>query len=102
MQQRCALALHLVLAVAIAVAAAIAGLAMDGIGSDGIRLGLRLTARWSFLLFWLAYSGRALEVLFGSAFRGVTKGGREFGLAFAAAHSVHIALVVWLWQVEMR
>jgi hypothetical protein len=62
------------------------------------RLGmaLRATARWSFLLFCLATYGGALATLFGSGFQALARRGRDIGLAFAAAHLVHIALVVWL------
>jgi hypothetical protein len=34
--------------------------------------------------------------LFGSVFDGLRRRGREFGLAFAAALAVHLALVAWL------
>jgi hypothetical protein len=62
------------------------------------RLGmaLRATARWSFLWFCLATYGGALTTLFGSGFQALARRGRDFGLAFAAAHLVHVALVVWL------
>src|ERR1700733_13874378 len=62
------------------------------------RLGmaLRATARWSFLWFCLATYGSALTTLFGSRFQALARRGRDFGLAFAAAHLVHVALVVWL------
>jgi hypothetical protein len=63
------------------------------------RLGvaLRATARWSFFWFCLATYGGALTALFGSRFQGLARRGRDFGLAYASAHSVHIALVVWLF-----
>lgn len=57
---------------------------------------LRFTARWSFLLFWLAYVGRALASLFGARFEALARHGRDFGLCFAAAHLVHLGLVAWL------
>jgi hypothetical protein len=62
------------------------------------RLGmeLRATARWSFLWFCLATYGGALSTLFGAPFQPLARRGRDFGLAFAAAHSVHVALAVWL------
>jgi hypothetical protein len=62
------------------------------------RLGmaLRATARWSFLWFCLATYGGALTTLFGSRFQALARRGRDFGLAFASAHLVHVALVVWL------
>jgi hypothetical protein len=66
---------------------------------DGIGLALRVTARWSFLLFWIAYSGRDLAALLPPAVASVVRRSREFGLAFAAAHLVHIGLVILLWRI---
>jgi hypothetical protein len=81
-------------AFAIALATAVLVLGLDGSGEKSVRLALELTARWSFLLFFLAYAGNALAALFGMS---VLKGrGREFGLSFASAHLVHVGLVVWL------
>ncbi len=70
-----------------------------GVGS-GHKLGmaLRATARWSFLLFWLASAGGALATLFGSRFRALAQHGRDFGLSFASAHLVHLGLVVLLYD----
>ncbi len=64
----------------------------------GHRLGtaLRVTARWSFLWFWLASAGGALATLFGSSFLPLAQRGRDFGLAYASAHVVHVGLVAWL------
>jgi hypothetical protein len=69
-----------------------------GIADPSQRLGmaLRATARWSFLWFCLATYGGALTTLFGSGFQPLASWGRDFGLAFAAAHLVHISLVVRL------
>jgi hypothetical protein len=69
-------------------------LGFAGAGEKPTRLALEITARWSFLLFWLAYTGNALAQLTG--WEGIGGHGREFGLSFAAAHLVHIGLVVWL------
>jgi hypothetical protein len=69
-------------------------LGMGGIGEKSTRLALEVTARWSFILFWLAYTGNALAQL--SGWEGIGGHGREFGLSFAAAHLVHVALVIWL------
>lgn len=78
--------------IALATAAIVLGL--EGADNKGVRLALELTARWSFLLFFLAYAGNAVAALSGWA---ALKGrGREFGLSFASAHLVHIGLVVWL------
>ena len=84
----------------IALAIAVLVLALAGSDNKGIRLALELTARWSFLLFWLAYAGNAVAVLFGPD--KLAGHGREFGLAFASAHLVHIALVIWLYQISAR
>jgi hypothetical protein len=69
-------------------------LGVGGISEKPTRLALEVTARWSFILFWLAYTGNALAQL--SGWEGIGGHGREFGLSFAAAHLVHVALVIWL------
>jgi hypothetical protein len=71
-------------------------LAARGAGPGGTLVALQMTARLSFLLFWPAYAGSALYALFGATFEPLKRRGREFGLAFASAHLVHIALVAWL------
>jgi hypothetical protein len=86
-------------AFASAVAIAIVMLGDKGVSESGIRSALRVTARWSYLWFWLAYAGGALAVLLGSTFRGLAMRGREFGLAFASAHLVHVGLVLWLYHI---
>jgi hypothetical protein len=84
------------------VAAVFVGLAIVAavyaLGAPMHRLGtaLRGTARWSFLLFCLATYGGALTALFGERFRALAERGRDLGLAFAAAQSVHILLVIWM------
>jgi hypothetical protein len=80
-------------------ALAVAVLAGYGTGPDGLRLGLRVTARWSFLFFWLSYSGGAMAILFGPVFAGLARQARALGLAFATALQVHIGFVVWLGVV---
>jgi hypothetical protein len=82
-----------------ALALAVAILAGDGTGPDGLRLGLRVTARWSFLFFWLSYAGGAMAILFGPAFAGLRRQARALGLAFATALLVHLGFVVWLGVV---
>lgn len=67
-----------------------------GVDERGALAALAATARLSFLFFWAAYVGGALTVLFGATFSPLQKRGREFGLAFAAAHLVHLGLVAWL------
>ena len=84
------------LAFVAALALAAAVLTVFGAGARGTLLGLQTTARFSFLLFWPAYAGSALCALFGQTFLPLKRRGREFGLAFAAAHLPHVGLVAWL------
>ncbi len=78
-------------------------LARFGAGGDGIAQALRVTARWCFILFWPAYAGGAVAKFCGPRFavlgRFLARHGREFGLAFAAALTVHVALVLWLIRI---
>lgn len=82
-------------------AGSLAGLVLAALGLDerGTDVALQVTARFSFLLFWPAYAGGALATLFGPIFEPLKRRGREFGLAFASAHLIHIALVGWLIQI---
>ena len=86
------------MAAAFASAAALSALVLTvfGAGERGTVIALQLTARLSFLLFWLAYAGGGLAALFGPVFQPLKRHGRDLGLAFAAAHLVHVALVAWL------
>ena len=59
-------------------------------------MGLRATARWSFVLFWLASTGRALNALFSSRFKYQAQNVRDLGLSFASAHLAHLGLVAWV------
>jgi hypothetical protein len=74
-------------------------LALLGTGERGTDVALQLTARLSFLLFWPAYSGGALATLFGPPLHRIRQRAREFGLAFASAHLVHLGLIVWLCYI---
>ncbi len=67
-----------------------------GVPAHRLSTALRATARWSLLWFCLATYGGALTVLFGSRFQALARRGRDLGLAFTAAHSIHTALVIWL------
>lgn len=89
------------MAAACLVSLALAGtvLAIAGTGEHGMALALRLTARWCFLLFWPAYAGSALTTFCGPRFSVLARHGREFGLAFVAALSVHVGLVLCLMDV---
>jgi hypothetical protein len=79
-----------------ALALAVVSLANNGIGEQGTGVALRLTGRLSFVFFWPAYTGAALAALFGPRFRILAQHGREFGLAYASAHLVHVGLVTHL------
>ena len=79
---------------------AVAVLAVSGIDPEGIRRSLRVTARFSFILFWCAYAGGSLAVLFNVHFRWMARQGRDFGLSFASAHSIHLLLVIWLYRLS--
>src|SRR3954454_15776152 len=69
-------------------------LGVGGISEKPTRLALEVTTRWSFILFWLAYTGNALAQL--SGWGGIGGSGRGLSLSYAAAHLVHVALVIWL------
>jgi hypothetical protein len=74
-------------------------LAIAGAGEHGTALALRATARWCFVLFWPAYAGSALARFGGPRFAVLARHGRAFGLAFAAALTVHVGLVLRLMEV---
>ena len=86
--------------VALGLAAAV--LAIKGTDAKSLVMALQVTARWSFLLFWVAYAGRAVTELFGPAFAPLARRGREFGLAYASALLIHLGLVVWLFHISSR
>ena len=83
-------------AFAAAVALAVAVLAAFGADERGTVVALKVTVRFSFLLFWLAYAGGGLALLVGPALTPLKQHGRELGLAFASAHLAHAGLIVWL------
>jgi uncharacterized membrane protein len=64
-----------------------------------ITIALAMSARVAFLFFWPAYAGAALTSLFGNLFLPMKKHARDFGLAFAAAISVHLSFVAYLCLV---
>ena len=102
MMRKSAPGLWMGLAFGVALALAAAVLVVFGTGENSIRVALDVTARWSFLLFWMAYTGGAIAALLGPTFAPWARRGREFGLAFASAHLVHIGLIVWLWWILGR
>lgn len=83
-------------AFAIELVLAVGTLALYGVAERGTDIALQMTARFSFLLFLPAYCGGALAVLFGPPWDMLRQRARNFGLSFAAAHLVHLGLVVWL------
>ena len=85
-----------------AIGLATATLAVYGVGTTGLRRALDVTARFSFVVFWPAYAGSALATLFGPAFQGLARRGRDLGLSFASAHLVHVGLVVWLFRISLQ
>lgn len=88
--------LWMVAAFLVALAFAVAVVGHFGTGERGLSIALRVTARWSFFLFWFAYSGGAMARLFGIRFAELARRGRDFGLAFASAQVIHVGLVLWL------
>jgi hypothetical protein len=87
---------------AVALGIATAVLATNGTDPKGLVNALQMTARWAFILFFLAYAGGAIATLFGSAFSPIARRGREFGLAYAAAMLVHVGLIVWIFQISAK
>lgn len=73
---------------------------VEGTGLSGTIDGLRATARFSYVFFWLAYVGGALTVLFGPAFNPIARRSRQLGLSFASAQLVHVGLVIWLARIS--
>ena len=59
----------------------------------GLSIALAASSRMAFVFFWPAYAGGALCVLFGEVFLPLARRGRDLGLAFAGALSVHLAVV---------
>ena len=86
----------------VAAVLAVMMLVIFGAGERGTAIALRATARWSFLLFWLAYAGGAIAWLCGPRLAGLARHGRNLGLAFASAQLVHVGLVLWIIHVATR
>ena len=88
------------LSFATAIAVAVAILIKDGTDPDGTIAALRATARFSFLLFFGAYAGGLFRKVPVALLQRLARRRREFGLSFAAAHSIHLALILWLFHVS--
>jgi DMSO/TMAO reductase YedYZ heme-binding membrane subunit len=72
-----------------------ATLAAHGTGADGAALAARYTARFSFGLFLIAFLAAPLARRFPSdTTRMLVRERRGIGLAFAAAHFVHLAALI--------
>ncbi len=87
------------IALAIGLSLAAVVLAVEGIDVKSLQLALRVTARWAFLPFWMAYAGKPMATLFGPAFAPLARRGRDFGLAYAAAMLIHVGLLVWIFEL---
>ena len=85
--------LWMVAAFCAALGLAVGVVAVFGANSEGFHAALRATARLNLLLFWPAYVGGALTALVGNVFAPLRDNSRNFGLAFAAALSIHLGLV---------
>ena len=81
---------------------AVVVLAVTGTGEKGTGIALHLTGRLSFLLFWPAYAGAAMATFFGPRFEILVRHRRDFGLAYASAHLVHVGLVAHLVSMSER
>ena len=75
-------------------------LAAIGTGERGVSVAVQLTGRLMFLLFWLAYTGRAIVALFGPVLAMLERRVRDFGLCFASVLLVHLGLVAWLFRIS--
>jgi len=84
-QSRLGLWIGVALGVALLATCLVLGLA--GTGEKPTRLALEITARWSFLLFWLAYTGNALAQLTG--WKAVGGHGRECGAEDEGCERTH-------------
>lgn len=85
-----------------ALAVTVVALGIFGTGEKGTGIALRLTGRLSLLLFWPAYAGAAMAALFGPRFGILDRHRRDFGLAYASAHLIHVGLVAHLISMSAR
>lgn len=71
-------------------------LAATGFSDETLRVLLRLTARVSFMLFLVVFVARPLRQLVPADWtRRLLRERRSIGIAFAAVHTVHLALIAW-------
>jgi DMSO/TMAO reductase YedYZ heme-binding membrane subunit len=72
-----------------------------GVGTDGIRLVIRATARSSLLLFLVAFlASPAATLRAGPAQQWLVRNRRSFGLAFAMSHAIHLLAIVVLARTD--
>ncbi len=86
------------IAAALALNAGLAGAVFAGFGAGhrGTVIALQLTARAAFLCFLPAYIAGPLAIWLGPRLHPLRRQARTFGLAFAAAETIHLLLVAWL------
>ncbi|MFA5939333.1 MAG: hypothetical protein WC809_08255 [Sinimarinibacterium sp.] len=84
----------------VAVALAVSVLAGAGSEYSGTWLNLKLTARWSFLIFLAVYVARPAHQLWRTTFtKQLLARRRHLGIAFALAHYTHLTLIVYLFTL---
>lgn len=81
----------------VVVAASAATLGVHGVGEEGIRAVIRLTARTSFVLFNAAFAASALARRWpGRTTRWLLTNRRQVGVSFAVSHLVHLVAILAL------
>ena len=87
-----------------AVAAAVAGLMYaialtKGTDASGLHVMLRISGRISTLIFLVVFVARPqYQLLTKSWTRSLLQNRRYVGISFAAAHTVHLFVILWLWR----
>ena len=71
-----------------------------GRGRWGVTIAAQSTARIAFGYFWLSYTAGALVAFLGPSVAVLARHRRDFGLAFAAALSVHLLFVAYLFHIS--
>jgi hypothetical protein len=84
----------------VSLALAVTVLAIFGDGETGTALALRVTARWCFVLFWLAYAGGALAKVCAPRFAMLAHHSREFDwLSRSRCQSISASYCgYWAWR----
>jgi hypothetical protein len=84
----------------VAMALALGVLAAAGSEYSGTWLNLKLTARWSFLIFLLVYIARPAHQFWRTALtQQLLARRRLLGIAFALAHFTHLSLILYLFSL---